>query len=53
MAKCVHHWIYEAPNGTPILKGKCKMCGEKAEMPAALLDTTWREMDMERLSWMT
>jgi hypothetical protein len=25
---CTHHWLLEAPNGTPSIAGTCKLCGE-------------------------
>jgi hypothetical protein len=24
---CIHHYIYESPNGSPIIQGICKHCG--------------------------
>jgi hypothetical protein len=39
--ECVHHWVIEPANGTPLLRGSCKKCGlERDDFVASSDDPT-------------
>ena len=35
VATCVHWWEIESPNGRPMLRGVCRLCGETRKFEAA------------------
>lgn len=43
--KCVHHWIFETPNG-PEVRGVCKKCGAEKVSPA--YEDWWDRKDKNR-----
>lgn len=46
-ARCVHHWIIEAPNGRES-SGKCKRCGKHKDFANSAESVMWEQTNTLR-----
>ena len=46
-AKCVHHWVIDAPNGRES-RGACKHCGRKRSFPNSTENVMWEQTNTLR-----
>lgn len=46
-ARCVHHWVIEAPNGRES-RGKCKLCGKAKTFANSNENVMWEQTNTLR-----
>lgn len=46
-ARCVHHWVIEAPNGRES-RGKCKICGKAKVFANSTENVMWEQTNTLR-----